>query len=364
MTDIHEGLEGIAIGTSDITHINGAKGELIYRGYWVKDLAVERSFEEVAYLLLYGNLPDAIELKQFDEALKQYRRIPNWVFAILDQIPTETDYMAAMRAAISAIPTTGERYPPSAAEAIKIIAIAPVILAYIYNSRQGKTFVGSNPSMSHVENYLYMLHGAPAAPEKVKILETYLILSMDHSINASTFTARVVVSTESDLISSIVASIGALMGPLHGGAPSKVDSLLDEIGELENTEAVIKHKVASGERIMGFGHRVYKTTDPRGYALKNICKQFQNSDPLLKLGLEAEQIITDTLAKLKPGRKLFPNLEYWAAAALRVSGLERELYTPTFCLGRLVGWSANIIEQSSSNRLIRPTVVYTGNFPE
>jgi len=364
MTDIHEGLEGVAIGTSEITFINGAEGQLIYRGHWVKSLAVNNSFEEVAYLLLFGNLPDATELAYFSNALKQARQLPDWVFSMLDLVPAETDYMAAMRTAISAMPHEGDSYPPSTAQAIRIIAAAPVILAYLYNSRAKKNFVGPNSYLDHVENYLYMLHGTPASPEKVRMLETYLVLSMDHAINASTFTARVVTSTEADMTSSIVASIGALLGPLHGGAPSKVDGLLDEIGTVENTEAVVRAKVAAGERIMGFGHRVYKTHDPRGYALKDICKQYQNSDPLLKLGLEAEQIITDTLAELKPGRDLYPNLEYWAAAALRVSGLERDLYTPTFCLGRLVGWSANILEQASHNRLIRPTIVYTGDFPQ
>lgn len=363
MTIIHEGLEGIAIGNSEISYINGEKGELIYRGHWVQELATKNSFEEVAYLLLFGKLPDEILLKTFNEALCQARQLPDWIFSLLDSIPDETSYMAALRTGISAIPIGKVNYPPQIEEAIRIISAVPVILSYVFNRRKEKSFVGPDMSCGHIENYLYMLNGERPSEDNVKILETYLILSMDHSINASTFTARVVTSTEADMTSSIVASISALLGPLHGGAPSKVDSLLDEIGTTDNTATIVKEKVKNGHRIMGFGHRVYKTHDPRGAALKYICEKYRDSDPLLQLGLDAEQIIIDTLAELKPDRELYPNLEYWAAAALRVSGLERDMYTPTFCLGRVVGWSAHIIEQSEKNRLIRPTVVYTGNFP-
>ncbi|WP_339804667.1 citrate/2-methylcitrate synthase [uncultured Marinobacter sp.] len=364
MSEIKEGLEGVAIGTSEITYIDGMEGQLIFRGHWVEDLAIKYSFEQVAYLLLFGEIPDPAELATFSKSMADARQLPEWVYLMLDLVPDEASYMAALRTAISAMPVAVKHYPPEKEEAIRLIARAPVVLAYLFNKRNDQQFVGPDPTLGHVENYLYMLAGERPSLEKVKLLETYLVLSMDHSINASTFTARVVTSTEADLTSSIVAAISALLGPLHGGAPSKVDTLLDEIGSVENAEAVIKKKVGGGERVMGFGHRVYKTHDPRGAALRSMCEKYKDCDPLLQLGLEVEQVIVDTLQELKPGRDLYPNLEFWAAAALRVSGLEKDMYTPTFCLGRIVGWSAHIIEQASKNRLIRPTVVYSGAFPE
>ncbi|HIO31416.1 MULTISPECIES: citrate/2-methylcitrate synthase [Marinobacter] len=364
MNAINEGLEGIAIGKSKITYIDGLKGQLIFRGHWVEELATKHSFEEVAYLLLFGELPTPMDLAAFSKSMADARELPQWIYPMLDLIPDEVSYMAALRTAMSTMPLEKEHFPPEKEEAIRLIARAPVILAYLFNKRMGQPFVGPDPSLGHVDNYLYMLSGERPAAEKVKLLETYLVLSMDHSINASTFTARVVTSTEADLTSSIVAAISALLGPLHGGAPSKVDTLLDEIGSVENAEAVIRNKVERGERIMGFGHRVYKTHDPRGAALRSMCEKYKACDPLLQLGLEVEQVIVDTLQELKPGRDLYPNLEFWAAAALRVSGLQKDMYTPTFCLGRIVGWSAHIAEQAGKNRLIRPTVVYSGTFPE
>ncbi|WP_340614929.1 citrate/2-methylcitrate synthase [Xenorhabdus thailandensis] len=364
MNKINEGLEGVAIGTSKITFIDGLNGTLIYRGYRVEDIASKYSFEEVAYLLLLGKFPEPEELIVFSKKMSEARNLPKWAYQIMDLIPEKASYMAALRTILSAMPVKDHSYPPELEEAIKLIAAVPVIIAYLFNKRKGRQFREPDMSLGHVENYLYMLLGEKPLPEKIKLLETYLILSMDHSINASTFTARVVTSTEADLTSSIVAAVSALIGPLHGGAPSKVDTLLDEIGCIENAEFTIKQKLAHGERIMGFGHRVYKIYDPRGAALRSICEKYKKFDPLLQLGLEVEPIIVKILKEEKPGRDLYTNLEFWAAAALRVSGLESGLYTPTFCLGRIVGWSAHIIEQAGKNRLIRPTILYTGSIPK
>ena len=359
------GLEGVAIAESKITYVDGVNGELIYRGFWAGELARDRSFLEVLHLMLLGSIPDATQLAILKSKLILLRKLSPELKAVIHTLPTDVSYMAALRSTLSLITTPEDQeYPPTVDQALRLVALTPTILAYRYACLSGKEPVESHASLDHVENYLYMLNGREMDVGLVRALTAYLVLSMDHEINASTFTARVVTSTQADLVSSVCAAIGALIGPLHGGAPSKVDDLLDEIGTEDRAEEVMRRKIESGDRLMGFGHRVYKTWDPRAAALKYVAERNTGSSRLLQLSLHVEKVAVELLEKYKPGRNLYPNIEFWAAAVLRSANLPKELYTPTFCCSRIVGWCAHAIEQAENNRLIRPTAIYTGTWPD
>ena len=359
------GLEGIAIAESAITHVDGLKGELIYRGHWVGELARDKSFEEVLHLIMFGSLPDESQLAVLKNKLITLRRLSPEMKAVIRSIPPDADYMAVLRSVLSLITVPGDQaYPPTPDQALKLVALTPSILAFRHACLGNTDPVESHDTLAHVENYLYILHGHPLDDSLVRALTAYLVLSMDHEINASTFTARVVVATQSDMVSCVCAAIGALIGPLHGGAPSRVDDLLDEIGFEDRAESVLRCKIESGERLMGFGHRVYKTWDPRAAALKYVAERSTGSSRLLQLSLHVEKVAVALLEQYKPGRNLYPNIEFWAAAVLRSVSLPKALYTPTFCCSRIVGWCAHVIEQAGNNRLIRPTALYIGERPD
>ncbi|MES2941178.1 MAG: citrate/2-methylcitrate synthase [Pseudomonadota bacterium] len=363
--ELHIGLEGIAIAESKITYVDGVKGELIYRSHWAGELARDKSFEEVLHLVMFGSLPDASQLAALKDKLISLRTLSPEFKAVIRTIPAEVPHMAALRSVLSMVTVPEDQeYPPTPDQALRLVALTPTILAYRHACLSGKEAIEPHASLAHVENYLYMLNGRELEPGLVRALTAYLVLSMDHEINASTFTARVVVATQADLVSSVCAAIGALIGPLHGGAPSKVDDLLDEIGTEDRAEQVMRQKIESGERLMGFGHRVYKTWDPRAAALKYVAERNTGSSRLLQLSLHVEKVAVELLEKYKPGRNLYPNIEFWAAAVLRSVNLPKELYTPTFCCSRMVGWCAHVIEQSENNRLIRPNAIYTGAWPD
>ncbi len=363
--ELNIGLEGIAIAESKITHVNGLKGELVYRGHWAGELARDKSFEEVLHLLLFSLLPDAEQMEFVRSKLISLRRLTPEMKMVIRSIPAGVSYMAVLRSVLSLITVPeGTEYPPTTDQALSLIALTPTILAFRHACLNGTEPVEPHASLGHVENYLYMLNGREIGAGLVRPLTAYLILSMDHEINASTFTARVVVSTQADLVSAICAAIGALIGSLHGGAPSKVDDLLDEIGNEDRAEEVMRRKIEQGDRLMGFGHRVYKTWDPRAAALKYVAKHSTDSSELLQLSLHVESVAVRILEQYKPGRNLYPNIEFWAAAVLRSVNLPKDLYTPTFCCSRIVGWSAHALEQAENNRLIRPAAIYTGLWPD
>ncbi|NNM58726.1 MAG: citrate synthase/methylcitrate synthase [Legionellales bacterium] len=364
MAELRIGLEGVAIAESAISHVDGEKGELIYRGYWVEDIVQNHCFEDIVHLLWFGHLPDAAESKAFKAKLAANRELPDYIKQLINLLPKTLTPMAVLRTALSASIVPGSDWPPTVDQAIVLLAQAPIIVAYYYNHINGKAERKSRDDLGHAANYLYLLHGV--APEKSheRALDMYWMLSADHDMNASTFTARVVTSTMSDIVSSVVAAIGAMIGPLHGGAPSHVDDMLDAIGTEENAEPWLRDQIEKGERLMGFGHRVYKTYDPRGAALKQVVREFSADNPLFKLSLHVEEVAVRLLNEYKPGRNLYPNLEFWAAGVLRTINLPRELYTPSFTLSRIGGWTAQIIEQSANNRLIRPSCIYTGPQPK
>ncbi len=358
-----KGLEGVVAAETNLSLVDGENGYLVYRGYWARDLANRYTFEEVANLLWVGHLPNAEETASIRNKLMSYRTLPQYVKEVIDRIPQDQDVMSVLRTAVSALGVT-QNWPPTVDEALRFTAAVPTIIAYRYAKLQGKTPVEPHPELGHVANYLYMLTGDVPSPDKVRALEAYLIITMEHGMNASTFTARVVTSTQSDMSSALSAALGAMKGPLHGGAPSEVMDMLEDIGSAENIEPWLRSALERGERLMGFGHRVYKTRDPRALALREVVETMRGEDPFFDLSVLVEDTAIRLLNEYKPGRRLYTNVEYWAAAILRTVNIPKPLYTPTFSMSRTVGWTAHILEQAENNRLIRPQSVYVGSMPE
>lgn len=352
------GLEGVVAATTAISKVDGTAGRLIYRGYNIHDLARTTSYEEVLHLLWFGQLPDTRQLADLRSRLVAERTIPDQVMQSLRSLPAETDPMDALRTAVSIWGALSIKGKPTIDQAIALTARFPLFLAAFNRLRHGQEPLESQPELNHAANYLYLLTGQVPSNEHVRGLNSYLVLLADHGMNASTFTARIVASTESDIVSAIVAAIGALKGPLHGGAPAKVQDMLREIGTVENAESWLRNAILGGTKLMGFGHRVYKTTDPRAEELREMARV---ADPEgFKLSRHVEERAQALLDELKPGRRLYTNVEYYSAALMASVGLSGDLFTPTFAVSRVGGWTAHILEQVGNNRLIRPESEYTG----
>ncbi|MBB2479229.1 citrate synthase/methylcitrate synthase [Bacillus sp. APMAM] len=361
---IQHGLKGVIAAETAISYINGEKGHLVYRGYAAKEIAIHHSFVEAAYLLWHGKLPSSEEANQLDQQLKKHRELPSYIETIIDQLPINMELMGVLRTAISAMGDASYQWKPTIDQAIKLTAIMPTVIAYWQRKRDGLEPIKPNQEYGHVENYLYMLTGEKPSDVHVKALETYMVLTLEHGMNASTFSARVTASTESDMVSAITSAIGTMKGPLHGGAPSDVTIMLNEIGKKENAENWLRTKLEKGQRIMGFGHRVYKTKDPRALALKEKALEVGKNDPWLALALYVEETAIRLLEEYKPGRKLYTNVEFFAAAVMRSINMDDELFTPTFTASRVVGWTAHVLEQAEHNVLFRPESQYIGKLPE
>lgn len=357
-----KGLEGVVAAETNLSLVDGEQGHLVYRGHWARELAVKYTFEEIVYLLWHGALPNSQQTLEIQEKLKTHRTLPEYVKTIIDAIPLQQDMMEVLRTAVSAL-GVHDNWPPTDDEALRFVAAVPTIIAYRFARVEKRSPVAPDPRLSHVANYLYMLTGSAPSPEHVKSLEAYLIITMEHGMNASTFASRVVTSTQSDMTSALSAALGAMKGPLHGGAPSGVMDMLEEIGTPANAEAWLRHALESGQRLMGFGHRVYKTRDPRALALREVVEQLRSGDPWFELSTYVEDLAVRILEEYKPGRRLYTNVEYWAAAILRTVNIPKSLYTATFSMSRTVGWTAHILEQAEDNRLIRPQSVYVGPMP-
>jgi citrate synthase len=360
------GLEGVVAAETDIGLVDGEKGYLIYRGYWAKELAVNYTYEEVAHLLWYGELPDARELDMLKTRLIEGRALPAPIRALLAAIPAEVPMMGVLQAVTAALTDfgdSGSAWPPTSSQAERLTALMPTIIAYRYRTLQGLEPVEPNPALDHAANYLYMLTGAVPQEAHAKALTAYLILGMEHGMNASTFSARVTLSTQSDLFAAVSAAIGTMKGPLHGGAPSEVIAMLEEIGTKENAEPWLRNVLENGGRLMGFGHRIYKTKDPRAVALRIVTETLTGDTDAFELALHVEQTAIRLLEQYKPGRRLYTNVEFFAAAIMTAIKLPTELFTPTFTAARVVGWTAHCLEQASINRIFRPQSVYTGPMP-
>jgi 2-methylcitrate synthase/citrate synthase II len=352
------GLEGIIAGETAISTVEGG---LRYRGYAVTELAEKAAFEEVAYLLLHGDLPNAGQLEAFQKRVAAARQIPEPLRNLLKALPPTTPPMDALRSAVSILAhfdreTSDSSHAANVCKAERLLGQIPVAIADQYRCSKGLPLIAPRTDLSHAGNFLYMIRGTAAKTAETRALDVSLILYAEHEFNASTFTARVVCSTESDLHSGIVAAIGALKGRLHGGANEKVMDLLRAAGGPQTAEKWIRDALARKERIMGFGHRVYKHGDVRARILKEYARKAADAVGETKWEKTAE-IIEQIMEKEKT---LLPNLDWPAGRLYHALGLEVPLYTPIFVMSRVTGWSAHIIEQLDQNRLIRPRARYTG----
>src|SRR5271157_3289749 len=356
---VAKGLEGVVVDTSDICMIDGNAGRLIYRGYDIHDLAANLTFEEAAYLLWNGELPTRTQLDDLNKRLSMERPIPANLKATIRNLPRTSNTLDVLRTAISTLGTGVPLKKPDISDAIAITAKMPTINAAFDRLHRGQEPMDPLPGLGHAANYIYMLTGKEPEAAKVDALNKYFILLADHGMNSSTFTARIVASTWSDMYSAITAAIGALKGPLHGGAPAPVLQMLKDIGKPERAEAWIRDELKAGRRLMGFGHRVYRTTDPRAEILREIAGRTANKD-FVELARKVEETGIRVLQEKRPERKLYTNVEFYSAVVMDSVGLPPDLFTATFAASRSVGWSANVLEQVANNRLIRPQTEYTG----
>jgi citrate synthase len=361
MSEYVPGLEGIVAAQTEISLVDGANGRLVYRGYVIADLAEEMSFEEVAHLFWHGALPTRAQLDGLAADLSEDRRLTAAASTSLGAIATDADPMDVLRSIVSIQGITHRLEKPTLEAAIRATASFPTILATFHRHRQGLEAVKPRADLGHAANYLYMLNGRESPPELVRALNTYLVLLADHGMNASTFTARVIASTDSDLASCLVGAIGALKGPAHGGAPSAVLDQLEEIGSPENAERWMRDARKRKERFMGFGHRVYRTYDPRAKILKAMCERL--NPKFYALASKVEETALAILHEEHPERPQATNVEFYSAGVLQAIGLPKDLFPPTFAVARVAGWTAHVLEQAAHNRLIRPQSEYVGPEP-
>jgi citrate synthase len=357
-----DGLEGVVATSTRLSHVDGEAGRLILAGYAVEDLAPHASFEDVAYLFLHGRLPSSSARDAFARDLAGRRALPPAAISVLREArAVKTTPMDALRMAVPLL-SLGRKEDPLA-DAMNAIAAFPTIVGAYWRLSRGESPAPVRSDLSHAAHYLHQLFGTEPTPARARALETYLNTVCDHGLNASTFTARVIASTKSDLISAITGAVGALKGPLHGGAPGPALDMVFEIGTPERAEEVIRAKLDRGERLMGFGHRVYRVRDPRADVLARAAEQFYadgGDRALYDLARSVERTALRLLHERKPERRLDTNVEFYTALLLHGIGLATELFTPTFAVGRVVGWSAHGLEQLREGRLIRPQSAYVG----
>lgn len=355
------GLRGVTAATSSISDVNGEKGELIYQGYNIHDLAEHSTFEEVIFLLWNKRLPNATELEQLEHTLRASYQLPGAMIELMQQFPSDADPIDVLRTAVSAL----EFYDPHARDlsrensvkaAIRLTAQFPTIVAMFDRIRRGLEPIAPDPSLNIAANFLYMLKGERQSERESRIFDICLILHADHELNASTFTARVVAGTLADMYASVTAAIGALSGPLHGGANTAVMKTLLDIGDVDNAETYVKDALANKRKMMGFGHAVYKTEDPRATHLRRFSEEMGEAAGDRKwfdISRKVEEVIMRE-------KGLYPNVDFYSASTYYMMGIPLDLYTPIFAVSRISGWTGHILEQYSDNKLIRPRAEYVG----
>jgi 2-methylcitrate synthase len=355
------GLRGVAAATSSISDVNGEKGELIYQGFNIHDLAEHATFEEVIFLLWNKCLPSRAELAELEQALRASYEVPAELLALMKQFPREADPIDVLRTAISAL----EFYDANSRDisretsiktAIRLTAQFPTIVAAGDRLRRGLEPITPDASLNIAANFLYMLKGQQPDAREARIFDVCLILHADHELNASTFTARVVAGTLADMYAAVTAAIGALSGPLHGGANTNVMKTLLEIGSVDNAEAFIKQALKNKRKIMGFGHAVYKTEDPRATHLRRFSREMGEASGELKWF----EISRKVEAVMMSEKGLYPNVDFFSASTYYMMGIPLDLYTPIFAVSRISGWTGHVLEQYADNKLIRPRAEYVG----
>jgi citrate synthase len=365
MSAIHEGLEGVVAASTRLSLVDGRNGRLILAGYPVEAIAPRATFEGMAHLLWQGRLPETEEFESLKQDLASRRRLPSVTSSLLREAAKySTPVVDALRMAIGTL-TVG-RQETSEQQARTLVAAFPTIVGGYWRLRNGQEPLEPQEDISHAEHCLHQIFGYDVdrtEVERVRGLETYLNAVCDHGLNASTFAARVIVSTRSDLVSAVTGAVGALKGPLHGGAPGPALDMICEIGTADRAEEVIYAKLEHGERLMGFGHRVYRTRDPRADVLAAAAQKFyakKGNPDFYVLAKQVEETALRILAERKPGRRVETNVEFYTALLLHGLGIPKELFTPIFAIGRVLGWTAHCLEQLRDGRLIRPDAEYVG----
>ena len=360
---LHRGLQGVYFDRSETTFIDGKEGVLEYRGYDINDLAAHSSFEETSYLLIYGKLPNKEELSEFDSMLKSYRKLPEEIFDVINVVK-DSHPMDALRTAVSALSSFDEDRNDNSLEAtirkgIRLTSqVATIVMAH-HNIRNGKDPVEPSDELNHAGNFLYMLKGEIPDQDTIDLMDKDFVLHADHGSNASAFTARVVAGTSADIHGAVTAGIAALSGPSHGGAAENVMQMAKDIGKPENAENYVKNLLANRERVMGFGHRVYKAEDPRAGHLREGVRKLshQMGEP------EWYQILEKVVEAMSPyaRRGIHVNVDFFAGVIYYLNGIPQDLFVPIFAVGRIPGWTIQVVEQFRHNILIRPLLQYTGN---
>ncbi len=363
-TTIYRGLKGVVIDKTNSSFIDGVEGRLMYRGYNIHDLAEKSNFEETVYLILNGNLPTKSQLKEFDNQLRTNRDIPNEIIDII-RVTQKSHPMDVLRTAISALSSFEPDTEDNSIEAtlrkgIRLTAQAPTIVTAHSRIRQGLDPVPPNPDLNQAANFLYMLTGKLPDPDESRLIDKDFVLHAEHGINASAFAARVTASTVSDLHSAIVTGISTLKGPSHGGAAEEVMKFSLDIGSEDNAEPYTRNILENGGRIMGFGHRVYQVEDPRARHLQKECEE---------LGAKKGQpkwfrILSKVAEVMQPyaSKGICPNVDFWAGAMYHLLDIPKDLFISIFAMGRVPGWTAQVIEQYSDNILLRPLLQYEGEY--
>jgi citrate synthase len=355
------GLRGVVAASSAIGDVNGEQGILIYQGYDIHDLAEHSTFEETIYLLWNGRLPKQAELDQFRKSIGECYEIPSQIIDLVRTFPKETDPMDMLRTAVSALSMYAENPHDTSREAAvktatRLIAQFPVLVTTIERIRKGQEPIAPKPELNIASNFLYMLRGEMPQEREARIFDVCLILHADHELNASTFTARVVAGTLADVYASVTAALAALSGPLHGGANTNVMKMLLKIGDVSRAEEFVKDALAQKKKIMGIGHAVYTTEDPRATHLRRFSKEMGERNGETKW-YDISRKIEEIMMREKG---MYPNVDFFSASTYYMMGIPLDLYTPIFAVSRISGWTGHILEQYANNKLIRPRAEYIG----
>ena len=367
METIYRGLNGVNVDTSEICSIDGERGELIYRGYDIRELADNASFEEVVHLLWFGDLPTREQLQALRDGVRPSFHLPAGVLELLAHLPQGTHPMHALRTAVSALAAYDDAPDFVDEKSIRRIGFSllgqvPAIVAAFQRLQAGLEPVAPDPNLSIAANFLRMVNGEEPTDAAERVMDVALVLHAEHGSNASTFVARSTASSLTDVYSAITAAIGSLKGPLHGGANAGVMKALEEIGSVDGVEPYVLETLESEKgRVMGFGHRVYKVMDPRAIILKDVSEKLaeeSGESKWFEMSLEMERVMKREMDARD--KEVAPNVDFFSASVYRMLGFEKETYTPIFAVSRIAGWMAHLIEQYADNRLMRPRLVYEG----